>query len=63
MDENQNPISNSPRKYLTAKEKFTIVKEQLTTKTGVTETVKSMALPLLSFIGGRSYSLKRLWRV
>jgi transposase-like protein len=40
MDEAQKAISNGPRKYLTAKEKFAIVKEQLTTKTGVTEICK-----------------------
>lgn len=49
MDENQNPISNSPRKYLTAKEKFTIVKEQLTTKTGVTEICKKYGVAASQF--------------
>ncbi len=43
MDENQAENSHS-RKYLTAKEKFAIVKEQLTTKTGVSEICKKYGI-------------------
>lgn len=49
MDENQSVVSNSPRKYLTAKEKFAIVKEQLTTKTGVTEICKKYGIVASQF--------------
>jgi transposase-like protein len=48
MDEN--PSSNTaPRKYLTAKEKFSIVKEQLTTKTGVSEICKKYGVAASQF--------------
>lgn len=47
MDENQSP--STPRKYLTAKEKFAIVKEQLTTKTGVTEICKKYGVAASQF--------------
>lgn len=49
MDDTQTPISNGPRKYLTAKEKFSIVKEQLTTKTGVTEICKKYGVAASQF--------------
>lgn len=49
MDETQTTISNGPRKYLTAKEKFAIVKEQLTTKTGVTEICKKYGVAASQF--------------
>lgn len=49
MEETQNPSSASPRKYLTAKEKFAIVKEQLTTKTGVTEICKKYGIAASQF--------------
>ena len=44
MEATQNSGSTGPRRYLTAKEKFAIVKEQLTTKVGVTEICKKYAI-------------------
>ena len=49
MEETQAIVSNGPRKYLTAKEKFAIVKEQLTTKTGVTEICKKYGVAASQF--------------
>jgi transposase-like protein len=49
MEETQSSISSGPRKYLTAKEKFSIVKEQLTTKTGVTEICKKYGIAASQF--------------
>ena len=50
MDENQNKgTSRTPRKYLTAQEKFKIVKEQLTTKSGVSEICKKYEVNATQF--------------
>ena len=42
MEDNQNP--NQARRHLTPEEKFTIVKEQLTTKTSVSEICKKYGI-------------------
>ncbi len=50
MDDNQLPDSSIPsRKYLTAEEKFKIIKEQLTTKTGMTEICKKYGINATQF--------------
>ncbi len=49
MEENVNASSPSPRKYLTAQQKFGIVKEQLTTKTGITEICKKHGIAASQF--------------
>ena len=49
MEQEQSISASTPRKYLTAKEKFAIVKEQLTTKTGVTEICKKYGVAASQF--------------
>ncbi len=49
MDDHLNVSSTPTRKYLTAQQKFAIVKEQLTTKTGVTEICKKHGIAASQF--------------
>ena len=49
MNDTPETLSPGSRKYLTAKEKFAIVKEQLTTKTGVAEICKKYSVATSQF--------------
>ena len=49
MEENQNSAQPGTRKYFTAQEKFKIIKEQLTTKTPVTEICKKYGVNATQF--------------